>query len=535
MNAVESLRAYIDSILPNVEGPKILVLDDETTKIIGLIYSKTELLQHDVVLIDTISKVINKNVDEALTTIQCVCILRPTHEVIRDLSNELNTPHYGSYYLFFTNVLNQAFVTQLAFADHSSKVSVVHEIFLDTYALTSRLFSLGIPYCLNSLKNNIEDPKFQTIVDRLFSMLGALKLKCTIRYDGKSSICRRASERLISLMEKRQEYFYSSDSALLLILDRRTDAITPLLHQWGYVELLHDALTIDNNVIMADGKQLVIDERTDKFFAKYMFSSFPDVNNELMNMSKEIKSSPKPSNIKDFDDLKSFIQTYPDAKDRQETYAKHVSLLSAANSSLTSDSVISRTGNIELDMAVDNNSKALQQIFDEMDKGSFNSVNRLCVIYALKFEHLKENINQLRQRLSSYPRGDEILHNMDNITQMAGEKYSNRDLSVVGQIFSKFGGLIGQMTNEDSGLMRYRCPLEQIIKCCRDGSLSTEEFPFCRDSSNRRFAKVIVFFVGGATYTEAKVAYAASGRGFDVIVGGTNVHNFNSFLKECEY
>lgn len=542
MNATASLRSYVESIMNCIQGTKILLLDDETTKIIGLIYSKTELLSQDVVLIESISQVINKPVDEALKTIQCVCILKPTHEIIRALSNELNTPHYGSYNLFFTNVLSQGFLTQLAFADHSRKVVVVHEIFLYGYALNRRLFSLGIPTCINALKSNIDDPKLPEIVDGIFSMLCALKLKCDIRYDRKSSISKRVSEKLRSLIDMRQEYFISGESdsrALLLILDRRSDAITPMLHHWGYAEILHEGLTIDNNVVtLNDGssKQLVVDERTDDFWAEHLFHSFPDVNNAIQDLGKQLGKIPNPTEIKNFDDLKSFIQNFPVAKGRQEKYSKHLSLLSAANSAFNSEAVIARTGAIEQEIAVDNDPRVVNQIIQEMEHGNFNVINRLATLYCLKFEKSQNNIELLRQKLGEFPRGDVILNNIDRILQFAGSSYSNRDFSVVNQFVSRFSGLIGQMTNEENSLMRYHAPIESILKNIREGNLSSEEFPGCPEMQMRPYQRAIVFYIGGATYTEAKAADAAStttGNKFDVVVGGTFVHNFKSFLNEC--
>ncbi len=50
-------------------------------------------------------------------------------------------------------------------------------------------------------------------------------------------------------MRREQELFaFNSDIApVLLILDRRDDPITPLLHQWSYQAMVHEILGIKNH------------------------------------------------------------------------------------------------------------------------------------------------------------------------------------------------------------------------------------------------------------------------------------------------
>ena len=52
MDLVTVIRFYIDKMLKQVKGMKVLVLDAETTKIVSLVYSQTEILQHEVFLVE---------------------------------------------------------------------------------------------------------------------------------------------------------------------------------------------------------------------------------------------------------------------------------------------------------------------------------------------------------------------------------------------------------------------------------------------------------------------------------------------------
>lgn len=43
------------------------------------------------------------------------------------------------------------------------------------------------------------------------------------------------------------------DPPTLLLLDRRNDPVTPLLHQWTYQAQVHELLGITNNVVILPG------------------------------------------------------------------------------------------------------------------------------------------------------------------------------------------------------------------------------------------------------------------------------------------
>lgn len=65
---------------------------------------------------------------------------------------------------------------------------------------------------------------------------------------------------------------------LLLVLDRREDAITPLLNQWTYQAMVHELLGIQNNRVSLesvpgnnDMKEVVLSAVQDEFYAAVRF------------------------------------------------------------------------------------------------------------------------------------------------------------------------------------------------------------------------------------------------------------------------
>lgn len=536
MDCISSLRSYVESILTSVSGSKVLLLDDSTAEMIGLVFTQTELLAHDVILIETLQQVIAKKVDTAFASIQCVTLVRPTHDKIRELMNELNSPHFGNYFLFFTNILNENSLRELAMSDHSSKVVAVHEVFIDVFALNKKIYSLNMHRTLSSSSQwQSGDAKMQRMVDGLFSLLCAFKLRCNIRFDARSPICRQLAEKMRSQIDSRMSYVQSSDNALLLLMDRRSDPITPMIHGWSFLELLHDNLGIRNNIIdVRDGaqvKQYVIDERTDQFVEKNIISEYTDITAEIKKLSDSISAQPKPTEIKDIDDLKVYIQNYPSYQEKKNIAAKHLSLMTAATNVMNKNKILSSVGVIEQDIACENDARAqLNSIFEVIDKQTCDSqcIERLALLFAYKNEQSTDLINELKGKLVNIKDGSMIIQHIDTFLQMVGESYYHRDSTIAQRIVNLLSFVTGNATPK---LYRYHAPLEETIKSIKEGKLPADMYP-CDGNPSDVPQKVIIFYVGGATYSEGKLAYAMSGKGFDVIVGGTTIHNCESFVDE---
>lgn len=68
------MQDYIDRILGDVSGIKCLILDEDTTGMISLVYSQSQILKRDVYLIEKIEK----QSDQKLQHMKVVYLVRPT-------------------------------------------------------------------------------------------------------------------------------------------------------------------------------------------------------------------------------------------------------------------------------------------------------------------------------------------------------------------------------------------------------------------------------------------------------------------------
>eukprot|EP00662_Eupelagonemidae_sp_cell21_P050173 gene50173-62385_t len=105
-------------------GLKILLIDEDTSKMLSCVYSFNEILQKDLYLIERL-----KNDQRTRQGhLKAVVFVRPTQENIDLLRTELQSPLYGEYYLFFSNVLEPRHLEQLAARDTHEVVKKVEEL-----------------------------------------------------------------------------------------------------------------------------------------------------------------------------------------------------------------------------------------------------------------------------------------------------------------------------------------------------------------------------------------------------------------------
>eukprot|EP00171_Calliarthron_tuberculosum_P015588 IDg15588t1 len=215
MDARASIAEYARRLV-STEGVKALLLDNHTSRV--------------------------------LSVLDAVVFVRPTSENVLLLRKELRAPRFASYRLAFSNVLRRTLVEELADADAHERVTVVHEIYADFFALGPHLVSLGVLPCLDAMRGSraaLANPQFERTVDGVTAALLALKLRPTVRYERGSSLCRNLAERISVRMDQEAALFTFAPrerAPLLLVVDRKEDPLTPLLNEWTYEAMTHELI-----------------------------------------------------------------------------------------------------------------------------------------------------------------------------------------------------------------------------------------------------------------------------------------------------
>lgn len=77
-------------------GMKCLLMDRETTSIVSMAYSQSEMLAKEVYLFERMDR---RTSTDPLKYLKCVVFVRPSEENIEMLQKELKNPLYGQYHL----------------------------------------------------------------------------------------------------------------------------------------------------------------------------------------------------------------------------------------------------------------------------------------------------------------------------------------------------------------------------------------------------------------------------------------------------
>jgi vacuolar protein sorting-associated protein 45 len=108
LDVMQGVAQYVDRALDQIGGMKVLLLDKETTGIISMVYSQSQILEREVYL----TKLLEPP-HERMMHLKAVVLVRPTAANFRLLVSELADPHFGEYHLLFTNMVREDMLQQV--------------------------------------------------------------------------------------------------------------------------------------------------------------------------------------------------------------------------------------------------------------------------------------------------------------------------------------------------------------------------------------------------------------------------------------
>lgn len=586
MDPRAAARNYISQLVSQPSSLKALLLDEETIRIVSLLYSQSQLLSYEIVLIDKLSKPPNI----PLPNLTALVFVRPTAENVHALRLELRNPHFSAYKLFFTNVLRRAHVEEIADADAHDRVQDVREFFADYYALSSTLLSFSVLPCLDVTRSAgppLHNPQLERTVDAITAV--ALSLRCApaIRFQASSPLCRNLAQRLAVKMDQERALFdfpRSKSPPLLLVLDRREDPVTPLLNQWTYEAMLHELIGVNFNRISLkdapnvpdDCRELVLDDDEDQFFRENRYRNFGDLGTNLQKLVDAFqRKSNSNSKLSTIDDMMKFVGNFPEFRKSSSNVAKHVALAGELSRLVGSMNLL-EVSQLEQDIACRQaEADHRAQVMDMLGQSNVTQSDklRLVMLYSLRYEGINDKgLPLMKEALFKAGLGSDGIHLITSVKEYAGVAKRSSDVFSNRSFFAKasntvrrgIGGVDNVYTQHEPLVIE---TLENLFK----SKLKNIEFPLVRpeesgyggnsltanidDSTTIAPSRdVIIVMAGGATYEEAKCISALNGGSHDfvppegsitasaaaitkqmkarVILAGTCIHNSTSFAVE---
>ncbi|XP_040997979.1 vacuolar protein sorting-associated protein 45 homolog isoform X2 [Juglans microcarpa x Juglans regia] len=555
MVLVSAVRDYINRMLHDISGMKVLILDSQTVSIVSVAYSQSELLQKEVFLVELVDSISKSK--ESMSHLKAVFFLRPTSENIHHLRRQLASPRFGEYHLFFSNMLKDTQIHILADSDEQEVVQQVQEFYADFVASDPFHFSLNVPsnhlYMLPAVVDPSNLQNFcDRVVDGIAAIFLALKRRPIIRYQRTSDIAKRIAQETTKLMYQQESGLFdfrrTEFSPLLLVIDRRDDPVTPLLNQWTYQAMLHELIGIqDNKVdlrsigkIPKDQQEVVLSSEQDAFFKANMYENFGDIGMNIKRLVDEFQQIAKSNQtIQTIEDMAKFVDNYPEYRKMHGNVSKHVSLVTEM-SKIVEEHKLMLVSQTEQDLACNGGQvAAFEAVTNLLNNESISDIDclRLVMLYALRYEkespvQLMQLFNKLASRSPKYKPGlVQFLLKQAGVDKRTGDLYGNRDLLNIARNMAR--GLKGV----ENVYTQHQPLLFQTMESITKGRLRDADYPYIGNHFQQgRLQEVVIFIVGGTTYEESRsvALQNASNSGIRFILGGSVVLNSKRFLKDLE-
>eukprot|EP00939_MAST-03C_sp_MAST-3C-sp1_P003757 g3757.t1 len=592
MDVYLSFRKYITRMLQSQGHMKVLLLDQETLRMISLVYSMAEILNKEVFQTNFLFLRKKKSYDY----LDAVILIRPTEKNIFYLKQELQDPCYKSYKIYFTNACKDEYLRALAASDKHQKVESVYEFYADFCALGPQLFVTNFaeppkrkkvdesaamskaPVVPASYYNPFTDLYADRSVDGIVAALLSLKAMPYIRHSANTSnrareVARKVQSR-ISKMQATMGSRSEDPKTLLLIMDRNDDPVTPLLMQWTYQAMIHD-LTANgvrfNRAVMVKkepaydksgravvdsktGKQKVkttkdevtMNEMTDmEFYGKNLYKKFQDVIDSYRDVAAEAKRVGKQiedlRRTKRVDDIQELLTRLPAVKSRERTAEKHSKLLDYLMGEMDKYGLaeISKCQQEIANPALKAGARELQSSVAKVIKNSNAKPLdklKLVMLFALRFEDNRERVRELKSMLAMHvPELTAPSVNLiDTLLDTMGQARR------VGNCFTK--SKIWKVLFSGVDLLQCDPMLLTVLKDVCSGNLSPAHYPFMGSRTDVVPDKIIVYYVGGTTYAESRVVHHVNNntteqkplkcfRNKQVLLGGSEILRSITFLK----
>lgn len=545
---------------------KALLLDKNTTTTISMCATQSDLLSHEIYLVDTIE---NEDRD-VMRHLRCLVYVKPTEETIRCLLRELQSPKYGDYYIFFNNTVTKSQLERLAESDDMEAVSKVEEIFQDYYILNKDFFSLDMS-SENLFTSQLvwEESGLAECTKSLTSLLLSLKLKPEIKYDANSKLCLKLAKEVAYEIEQNEKILFDfplmDSPPLLVLLDRKSDPLTPLLQPWTYQSMLNEYIGIRRNIVDLSKipeidenlKKVPLSPKQDNFFHDTMYLNFGELGDKVKQYVSNYKDKTHTtSQINTIEDIKNFIEKYPEFRKLSGNVAKHMAIVSELDRQLQLRNVW-ELSEVEQNLAVHkDNQEDYQEMLKLLRDPKLNNYYKLklACIYSLRHGENANKVNEIIQVLQQQPlfpvEDINFFHKFrknfstDQAAQDAQSHYRDKD-DLLSELAKKFNSKMGSKSNTDTNnvymqhipeistlltdFSKNKVPKEKLKTIRASGSSANSSLP-----SSAPPQDIVLFVVGGVTFEEARFVHQFNEtmkNKMRVILGSTSVISTSDYIN----
>jgi len=552
---------------------RVLVVDKLSIKMVSSCIKMHQLSAEGVTIVETLEKA-----RQPIHNMEAIYLLTPTEESVSAFINDFKSPTsslYKAAHVYFTEAIPDELFKTLSKSAAAKEIKSLVEVNISFTPYESQVFSLAIDPSSSLLYSSPKENTVQDLVEKMAEQVATL---CTtleefpsIRYSSDSDRTRQIAMVLQDRLEK-----YKADQptmgegpekakSQLIILDRGFDITSPLLHELTFQAMANDLLEIKDDVYKYEAsqgvtKEVILDENDDlweELRHQHIAVVSQNVTKKLrkFNADKKINSGNDKTSLRD---LKQQIKKVPQYQAELAKFSTHLHLGEECMKNY--QGYIDKLCKVEQDLCMGTDADG-EKIKDHMrnivpvlldQNVTIMDKIRIILLYIQSKNGISaENLTKLVQHAQIPEEQTLAIRNMAQL---------GVDVVLDGTKARTWSPRRRERVTENTYQMSRWTPLvKDIIEDAIDGKLDNNHFPFLNDQrrgakktsapasnrygrwhkdkaeqASRNIPRMIVFIVGGISYSEARVAYEVTKErsAWEVIIGGdTEVLTPTTFLE----
>ncbi|XP_028260215.1 syntaxin-binding protein 3-like [Parambassis ranga] len=542
---------------------KILILDPFTTKLLSSCCKMSDLMAEKITIVEDLYKS-----REPVPEMKAIYFMTPTAKCVDAFIADFKTkPKYKAAYVYFTDYCPDDLFNNMKL--YCAKyIRVCKEINMSFMPQEAQVFTCDNPDAFK----NIYSPKSQdkkktldTLADQLVTLCATLDEYPGVRYKKDSSM--ENAKILAELVDNKLAQHYELDDsgkkkgktqAQLLIVERGLDPVSPILHELTYQAMAYDLVDIQNDTYTyksKDGseKQALLNE-DDMLWVKLRHKHIAEVSEQIPKMVKEISASKKqPDGKITISNLAQMMKKMPAFRKQLTEKTVHLQLAEDCMKHFSNN--VEKLCKAEQDLAVGSDVDGVK-VKDPMrtllpvllHPYSTHDKIRAVLLYIFSLSGTTdENLSKLIQHVKIEDEREFILNWKELgvpiiTTSFFSRKPTRRDRS----------------QEEKYNLSRWTPVIKDVMEDAVENKLDTREWPHqseCPAAWNssgavsarqkhkassqderRSGARLIVFIIGGVTFSEMRCAYEVTQavKSCEVIIGSSHILTPTSLLNDIK-